>query len=314
MFNIINFMEIIDDIGQPFVMEEKKYVDTSILKSPLDAEELKEYIKFRNLNDVMVFISRDIRAKLDFTNDGVYDGLFNQYTYDAFVEEIKEKPNGYKKNYILHTVEHTLAMLRENNTFFIIDSYYVYTNCLFKVIPLLELIKKVNSKANLYILNDMMQNDFISCRIFSVETIRSYMKYTKERNISLTDFINESKEYKKINKLDFLRYQYSPEKLNVTTGKAEKIGLQVLPIHILFSNLSQRQNEISFAYTSFQLDTEYKKNKTFKDRIEKIKSYSIKNSRDRNIKFSSKINILIIKFDEQLKNKKQQLAKQIYKK
>lgn len=128
--------------------------------------------------------------------------LIIDYNLDAgpsFSEEARGKlreafsqPCEHRKSFIVHRDGHTVAVIREGNNFLLLDSYNAHGAKDHDHFPLLEIIRECNPEAQIYTLYDKIQNDYYSCRIFSVENIVEIEKYCRENRCGLLQVIRES--------------------------------------------------------------------------------------------------------------------------
>jgi len=99
---------------------------------------------------------------------------------------------GSRKSFVVHRDGHTVSVIREGDTFLLLDSYNAHGTKDHDHFPLLQIIRKCNPEAKIYTLHDKIQNDYCNCRIFAVENIVEIEKYCRENECGLMQVIQES--------------------------------------------------------------------------------------------------------------------------
>ncbi len=97
-----------------------------------------------------------------------------------------------RKSFIIHRDGHTVSVIREGDTFLLLDSYNAHGTKDCDHFPLLQIIREENPKAKIYTLHDKTQNDYYSCRIFSVENLVEIEKFCAEHHCGLSEIIKDS--------------------------------------------------------------------------------------------------------------------------
>jgi hypothetical protein len=136
------------------------------------------------------------------------------------------KPNSLDTNeeqkagYIIFRANHTVSMIREGDDFLLMDSYNNFGAIEDNTddLPLLEIVRRANKNANIFVFNDKAQNDYHNCSVFSVNSLAIIFHTLQEQNVSLAQYIK---------KIDTEKWNADePDKAFAYS----KLGVQTIPI------------------------------------------------------------------------------------
>ncbi|MCL2587624.1 MAG: hypothetical protein FWE31_05335 [Firmicutes bacterium] len=90
---------------------------------------------------------------------------------------------------IIYRANHTVSLMKEDDTFLFLDSYNAFPVPDADHLPLLRFIRKQFPKAKIYTLHDKIQNDYHNCAFFATESACAIERALQENNQSLSEYI-----------------------------------------------------------------------------------------------------------------------------
>lgn len=148
---------------------------------------LATYFYRRKREEPEVFRNSDLLIDFDMNGGSSFSETMRGNLRTVLSENCEDR-----RFYIVHRDGHTVSLIRENNTFLLLDSYNANGTTDHDHFPLLTLIREQQPNAKIYTLRDKIQNDYNNCRIFAVENAAAIERYCQQNNCGLSRVIQEA--------------------------------------------------------------------------------------------------------------------------
>jgi hypothetical protein len=226
------------------------------------------YMSTRGLEEFYNYYLKEINPTLEIISQDtdVEDYEYSEERRCKFClekqEEIKkffETKGESLRSVIIHRKNHTISAVKQDDCIFVMDSYNASGVPDNDLSSTLRIIRDASGDAKIFVLNDILQFDYSSCRYYSILFSSILCEYLTKNNLSLRDFIGRGECVEPFYTAERLKTTYSGQlRDEVAVGEEKRqrdygeMGVMPIGTPYLFVPFTQRKTQLEFYMEELQ--------------------------------------------------------------